>query len=118
MKNEKQQKKRRIGTAAGPQFYRAVPQPSMFLCSERKQMGCNIKIYQDGAGVHQGGDQGSRHDGRVQADLFCQQRQTAAYDFCKNDRGYEGKPDKHGHSEAVVHEHDTQSIDCSQHKAN
>ncbi len=90
----------------------------VFLCSERKQMGCNIKIDQDGAGVHQRGDQGSRHDGRVQSDLFCQKRQAAAYDFGKDDRGYEGKPDQHGHSEAVVYEHDTQSIDCSQNKAN
>ena len=46
---------------------------------------CDLEIEDQAAGVHDGGDEGGSHDGRICTQLLCSQRQHTAHQLCQND---------------------------------
>ena len=87
---------------------------------------CDLEIQDQAAGVHDGGDEGGSHDGRVCTQLLCGQRQHTAHQLCQNDAEEQRHADHDGIARHVgvlageeegVHQVDAQAIHDAQHCA-
>ena len=62
----------------------------MYLHHAAEDSLCDLEIQDQAAGVHDGGDEGGRHDGRVGAQLLGGQRQHTAHQLCEADAEEQG----------------------------
>ena len=63
---------------------------------------CDLEVEDQAAGIHDGGDEGGRHDGRVGAQLLGGQRQHTAHQLCEDDAEEQRHADDHCVADDIV----------------
>ena len=74
----------------------------------------NVKVNEDGAGIHDGGDKGGSHDGRIQLALFRYDGEHTADHLRHADGDKQADAHSDGDEEILVEEPDPQDIDGHQ----
>ena len=77
---------------------------------QRQERGGGPEVDQHRPGVHDGGDKGRGHDGRVHVDLLGGNGQHAAHQLGQDHRGHQGQGDHQGDGGVVVLEKDPQAV--------
>ena len=74
----------------------------MYLHHAAEDSLCDLEVEDQAAGVHDGGDEGGRHDGRVGAQLLGGQRQHTAHQLCEDDAEEQRHADDHCVADDIV----------------